>query len=99
MLILRRVKIRQHERGLLFRDREFQGLLGPGRHWLWGLKVRVERVSVREVVFHHQDLEVIARSGVLEGQAEVVDLKDHQRALVWVDGRFGQLLGPGLHVL
>ena len=99
MLILRRVKIRQHERGLLFKDREFQGLLGPGRHWLWGFKVRVERVSVREVIFHHQDLEVIARSGALEGQAEVVDLKDHERALVWVDGRFSQLLGPGLHVL
>ncbi len=101
MLILRQVKIRQHERGLLFRDHEFRRLLNPGRHWIWGLpfKVRVERVSVREVYFHHQDLEVIVRSGALEGQAEVLDLKDSQRALVWIDGRFGHLLGPGLQAL
>ncbi len=101
MLILRRVKIRQHERGLLFKDRDFHRLLGPGRHWVWGLmfKVRVERVSVRDVDFRHRDLEVIARSGALEGQAEVIDLKDTERALVWIDGRFARLLGPGLHVL
>ncbi len=101
MFILRPVKIRQHERGLLFYDREFRRLLNPGRHWIWGLpfKVRVERVSVREVYFHHQDLEVIVRSGALEGQAEVLDLKDSERALVSIDGRFGHLLGPGLQAL
>ncbi len=101
MLILRRVKIRQHERGLLFEDGEFRRLLDPGRHWIWGLswKVRVERVSVREAYFAHPDLEVIARSGALEGQAEVLDLKDRERALVWIDGRFGHLLGPGVHAL
>ncbi len=101
MLILRQVKIRQHERGLLFKDGEFHMMLNPGRHWVWGLswKVGVELVSVREVYFAHQDLEVIARSGALEGHAEVLDLGDAQRALVWIDGRFGYLLGPGLHVL
>ncbi len=101
MLIFRTIKIRQHERGLVFKDREFRRLLNPGRHWVWGLlfKVRVERVSMREVDFYHQDLELIVRSGALEGHAEVIDLKDSERALVWIDGRFGQLLGPGLHVL
>ncbi len=101
MFILRRVKIRQHERGLLFKDGEFRRLLDPGRHWIWGIfwKVRVERVSVRDAYFAHPDLEVIVRSGALEGQAEVFDLKDHERALVWIDGRFGRLLGPGVHAL
>lgn len=101
MLFLRPVKIGKYERGLLFRDREFRRLLSPGRHWLWGLpfRLRVERVSVREACFRHPDLEVIVRSGALEGQAEVLDLKDSQRALVWIDGRFGHLLGPGLHAL
>lgn len=99
MLILRRVKIRQHERGLLFKDRELSRLLAPGRHWIWGWKVRLERVSVRETYLEHPDLEVIVRSGILEGQAEILDLKDTQRALVWVDGRFAYLLGPGLHAL
>ncbi len=99
MLILRRVKIRAHERGLLYRDRDFKRLLQPGRHWLFGLpwKVRVERVSVREAGFRHADLEVIVAGGALAGQAEILDLADHERALVWVDGRFAEICGPGLH--
>ena len=34
-MVLRRFKIREHERGLLFRDREFERVLRPGRHWVW----------------------------------------------------------------
>lgn len=99
MLILRTLKIRAHERGLLYRDRDFKRLLMPGRHWLFGLswKTRVERVSVREAGLVHGDLEVIVKSGALEGQAEVLDLQDHERALVWIDGRFAEVRGPGLH--
>ena len=29
-MVLRRFKVREHERGLLFRDREFEGVLRPG---------------------------------------------------------------------
>jgi hypothetical protein len=99
MLILRTVKIRAHERGLLYRDRDFVRLLMPGRHWLFGLawKIRVERVSVRQARLAHGDLEVIVKSGALAGQADVLDLQDHERALVWIDGRFAEICGAGLH--
>jgi len=90
-------KIRIHERGLLYKNGDFARLLAPGRHWVFGLRVRVERVSVRDAHFKHKDLEVIAKSGELEGLAEVLDLMDHERALVWVDGRFERICAPGLH--
>jgi len=101
MLVVRWFKIRRHERGLWFRDREFEGVLQPGRHWFLDPlgKVRVDVVSVRNVWLRHPDLDVIARSGALGKEAEVLDLADGQRALVWVDGRFEAALGPGLHVL
>ncbi|HEY3052537.1 MAG TPA: slipin family protein, partial [Thermoanaerobaculia bacterium] len=41
----------------------------------------------------------IAKSGKLGSDAVVVDLKDHERALVWIDGRFARVLEPGLYVL
>ncbi len=41
---------------------------------------------------------LIVKSGALAGKAEVIDLKDHERALVWIDGRFNRVLGPGLYV-
>ena len=44
MLFFKRIKIRSYEIGLYFRDGEFKGLLGAGRHWLFDplLKVRVD---------------------------------------------------------
>ena len=34
-MFVRRVFIRSFEVGLLFRDGEFRGLLGAGRHWFF----------------------------------------------------------------
>ena len=56
-------------------------------------------VSVRDVWLDHKDLDVIAKSGALGGEARVVDLKDHERAVVWVDGRVEAVLKPGLYAL
>ena len=90
-----------HERGLVFRDGVFEGILRPGRHWVGDplLRVRVDVVSVRHVWLEHPDLDAIARSGALAGDAEIVDLRDHERGVVWVDGRVEAVLGPGLYAL
>ncbi|MBX7105773.1 MAG: slipin family protein [Gemmataceae bacterium] len=42
---------------------------------------------------------MIVRSGALEGRAIVLDLKDHERGLVWIDDRFATIVGPGRHAL
>jgi len=93
------VKIRNYEMGLHFRDGEFKGLLGPGRHWFFDPlgKVHVEAVSQRAPWLVHDKLDVIVKAGVLADRAVVIDLKDHQRALVWIDGRFSHVLAPGLY--
>jgi regulator of protease activity HflC (stomatin/prohibitin superfamily) len=99
--MLRLFEVREQERGLLFRNREFGGLLRPGRHPVFDplLRARVDLVSVREPLLKHPDLEVVVRSGALAGEAQVVDLADHERALVSVDGRLAMVLKPGLHAL
>jgi regulator of protease activity HflC (stomatin/prohibitin superfamily) len=101
MFPMRFIHIRAHERGLLFERGVFTRLLLPGRHVVVDPLGRrsVEKVSVRRAGFDHRDLEVIVRSGALAGQALVLDLKDHERALVWVDGRIESVRGPGLHAL
>jgi regulator of protease activity HflC (stomatin/prohibitin superfamily) len=98
-MVFKFIKVPEHEFGLYFRDGEFRGLLEPGRHWFFDplRRVRVEVVSQRAPWLLHDKLDVIVKSGVLEGMAEVVDLKDYQRALVWVDGRFSHVLPPGLY--
>jgi regulator of protease activity HflC (stomatin/prohibitin superfamily) len=93
------IKIRNYEIGLHFRDGEFQGLLGTGRHWFFDPlgKVKVEVVSQRDPWLVHEKLDVIVRSGALKDRAVVQDLKDYERELVWVDGRFSHIRSPGLY--
>lgn len=99
--MIRLIKIRKYERGLLFRDRVFRRVLKPGRHWILDplLRARVHKLSVRRVWIEDADLDVIVRSGALGNEAVILDLRDHERALVWVDGRFEGIYGSGLRAL
>lgn len=97
--MLKTVKIASYEMGLYFKNGEFKGLLAPGRQWFVDplLKTRVKVVSQRDPWLVHDKLDVIVKSGALKDRAVVIDLKDHQRALVWIDGRFSHVLPPGLY--
>lgn len=98
-MIYRHVKIRNHEVGLKFKDDEFQGLLVAGDHKIFDfwLQTEVRIVSTRDPWIDDQRLYQMVKSGELAGRAEVLDLLDHQRALVWIDGRLNRILGPGLY--
>jgi regulator of protease activity HflC (stomatin/prohibitin superfamily) len=97
--MLQRIKIHSYEVGLYFHDGEFRGLLDGGRHWFFDPlgRVHVETVSLRAPWLVHEKLDVIADSGALAERAIVLDLKDYERGLVWIDGRFSHVLPPGLH--
>ncbi|HKR66782.1 MAG TPA: slipin family protein [Thermoanaerobaculia bacterium] len=95
-----RYKIKPHERGLLFREGDSIAVLQPGVHWYFDplFKLRLDVVSPRYPVLVHKDLDLIVKSGKLGSEAIVADLKDHERALVWIDGRFFAILPAGVHV-
>src|SRR6266852_9488447 len=97
-MILKHIKVGKYETGLYFREGEFRGLLEAGRHWFFDPlgRVRVDVVSQRAPWLVHEKLDLIVKSGVLDGRAQVLDLKDYERALVWIDGRFSHVLPPGL---
>ncbi len=98
-MMFKRIKVRSYEVGLHFRNEEFKGLIQAGVHWLFDplMRVRVEVVSQRDPWITHDKLDMIVKSGALADHAEVLDLKDHERALVWIDGRFSHILAPGLY--
>ena len=83
MIMFKQIKIRSYEVGLMFRDGEFKGLLYAGKHWNFDPfgKMRTDVVSKRDPWIVNEQLDVIVKSGELAGQAEVLDLKDYQRAL------------------
>jgi len=57
----------------------------------------VDVVSQRAPWLAHEKLDIIVKSGLLEGRARVLDLKDYERALVWIDRRFSHVLPAGLY--
>jgi len=98
-MAIKRFTIHKHEMGLYFHEGEFRRLLEAGRHWFFDPlgRVRVEVVSQRAPWLVHDKLDVIVKSGALADRALVLDLKDYERALVWIDGRFSHVLPPGLY--
>ena len=83
--------------GLLFRAGEFGGLLTEGTHWFFDPlgKVRVDTVSQRDPWLVHEKLDLIIKSGAIADRAVVLDLQDHERALVWIENRFSHVLPAG----
>ncbi|HEV7429138.1 MAG TPA: hypothetical protein VGQ46_22510 [Thermoanaerobaculia bacterium] len=99
--MIRKLKVRNHERGLLFREGDLIAVLQPGNHWRFDplLKLRFDVVSTRKVWLEHKDIDLIVRSGLIGDDAIVLNLKDTERALVWIDGRFNAIAKPGMFVL
>ena len=99
MFPIETIRIRSYEMGLRFHDGEFRGLLTEGTHRLFDprLKTQVDVVSRRDPWLKHEKLDVIVKSGALKDRAIVVDLKDHERGLVSIEGRFSHVLPPGLY--
>jgi len=95
------MKIRHDEIGLLFREGAFVGGLKAGHHVRFSLlrKLHLDVISMREIVYSHEHLHNASVASVVGEYAEVVDLKDHQRAIVWIDGRLQRILGPGVHAI
>ena len=90
--------IKNHEIGLKFVKGDFREVLGPGQYWIWTAKTSIEIYSLLEPHFVHKLKEVLAKEPALQDRMLVIDLAEHQRALVWRDGRLGWFLNAGLHL-
>ena len=79
-------------------DGNLTRLLRPGFHAWWTdfHKVQIDVQDRRSPWITHPKLHQIVQSGLLGNAATVLDLQDHQRGLVWIDGRFAMVLTPGI---
>jgi regulator of protease activity HflC (stomatin/prohibitin superfamily) len=96
-----RTHIRDHELSLRFDGGQLVGILEPGRHVTPNLLGRVAiRVYDRLAPWlEHADLAAMVKTGVLDERVRVLDLADHERAVVTIDGRIERVLMPGLYAL
>ena len=101
-MLLRKIRIRSHERCLWFRHGEFHKLLAPGVHrfagrLLVGNRDQLVVVNTLATRFEHPLLDTMLAHPHVRDALHVVDLTDVERALVWKDERLAYVLGPGRH--
>jgi regulator of protease activity HflC (stomatin/prohibitin superfamily) len=100
--MLKTIRVRTLEVGLWFRHGDLHRVLEPGVYrvpgvWPWSGRDRIEVIDTLRPRFEHDRLRALVRDARLASRLEIVDLKDDERALVWVDGRLGAILAGGLH--
>ena len=100
-MVIRRFKVREQERGLVFRDGQFEDVLGPGAYWRLDplRKLQLEIVDVRGALFDHEQLTAVLE---LRGTAmllEAVTVEAGHAGLLFRNGRHEATLGPGAYAL
>ena len=93
-------RIRQHERGLLFRYGDLSKVLQPGKYRLWRRlysrnAAQVVTYDVNQLRIDHAHLEIWLQNTNFRNAVEVIENDDAQRAIVFRDERVLAVLGPG----
>lgn len=98
--MIRVVKIANAQTGLKFKNRRLVAVLAPGWHVAFtAVGETIEVLNEKDLFVWHEEIDQIVNSGLLAGKIMVIDLKDDQRAMMWLEERFYTLLGPGRHVV
>ncbi|HTU67733.1 MAG TPA: slipin family protein [Steroidobacteraceae bacterium] len=97
MLMLKRVKVALYERALVYRDRNLERVLMPGKYWLVGrgVEVKVYDVSQAELELPRAEVLVAEARALLEPCVQIVELGDREVGLVYKNGLLSGVLGPG----
>lgn len=103
MLLYPRLKVGDLERVIVIANGRFREILGPGAHWIAGFwsDIRIERHKVSALAFTSEWSAYLVsnRPDVIARHFVVVETTDSQVALVSVEGKLAQVIGPGRRVL
>lgn len=92
-----RIAIRDHERGILFKDGNFRGLLNPGKHFIMPFsQTKVEIMDItKPFCIAGYDLDMFLQDADLCSQLAIIDVADKEIAFHYVDDKFQGVLGTG----
>jgi len=101
MLMTKLIKVAQYERALVYRDRNLEAVLAPGKHRVkrGKLEVQVYDVSEAELDLPRVDVLISESRALLEPYVQIVELGDREVGLVYKNERLHGVLAPGSRVL
>ncbi len=98
-MFARKIHIADHEIALLYRNRAFVRVLGPGLHRVSRFGGSVEQITVdlRPIPVEDAAIRTLAMTHACASATyfEVADTKDGEVGVVFVDGKLADLVAPG----
>ncbi|HTJ40802.1 MAG TPA: slipin family protein [Kofleriaceae bacterium] len=95
---IKEITLGPRERAIVLRDGRPVKFLRPGTHRVWAIDPTVE-IRVLDVDHAPPELTDELRAVIPAGELIDATVQQHQRGLLYVNGRFVRLLEPGRHVL
>ena len=99
MFGFKRARIAQHERGVVFKSRNFEAILEPGTYWmfdpLWRIEVQVCDLAVPEFEHPRCDAMLKEARALMERHFQIVEIGDREVGVVYKRGNVAALLAPG----
>ena len=86
---LHRFTVRQDHRALVYRNGKLVEVLAEGKHRIWDPSRTVEIVHVdrRATRLQVEDLRHVAQSGLLDNDSHRIELSEHERGILRIDGQ------------
>lgn len=92
---MKTIIINEKQKGLLFKNGRYCGLLGAGKYHLFGGK-EIEICELDDILVSEKcALETLLQDKDIASQVTVVEIGDQQRALHYVDGKFANIMPKG----
>lgn len=95
--VMKTVLVADDERVLLFRDRQFERVLAPGRYRFMNIGGRFsfETLKLDQVYLKHDQLDVLLKKPEFARHVEVRRLQENEVGVVYVEGELHRVLEPG----
>jgi len=98
MLIFRQFIVKKNERGLLFKNEDFQNFLESGTYWFFDplYKIRVETYDLSTPEFNHNLADFLIKEypDEIAGYFTFVELNEQQVALIYKNNQLVNILPP-----
>lgn len=92
--MIKRITIQAYQVGLVFENRKLIQVLQEGKYWLLGNK-KVEFYETNQIFTPSMDLNILLQNEALKSLLEVIEVKDNQVVLQFVNGNFKEVLTVG----
>ena len=91
---MKRIRINKGTIGLVFRKGDYKRILTEGIHWL-GINEKVTVYNLAKPFTPEVELNLLLEDTELANRLNVVEVKDHEIALQFIEGNFKNVLTPG----